>query len=220
MSKFKSVGEMIKAGDYEALKNNLESRNDKQLDALKEIGNSGLRDIDALLFYAMDYKADRMMDILEILVSYGANPNVIGANQLTVLMKASSANNVAAINFLTAQPDINLEARDAGGFLSAAHYAVKSNAVQAFYRLVEAGVDPHYVDPISGKNYLHYAAYECHAEMVDALIGLKIDPTLEDAIDNAIPSEMVQEGEEFEPIFDKLEEYRNSVKQNNTGFEL
>ncbi len=220
MSKYKSVGEMIKAGDYEALKNNLESRNDKQLAALEEIGNSGLRDIDALLFYAMDYKADRMMDVLELLVTYGANPNVIGANQITVLMKASAANNVAAIDFLTSQPNINLNARDAGGFLSAAHYAVQNNAVEAFNKLVEAGVDPHYVDPISGKNYLHYAAYECHAEMVDALIALNVDPTLEDAVDNALPSEMVQEGEEFAPIFDKIEEYRNKVKQNNTGFEI
>lgn len=220
MSKYKTVGEMIKAGDYEALKNNLESRNEKQLAALEEIGNSGLRDIDALLFYAMDYKNDRMMDVLELLVSYGADPKVEGANQITLLMKAATANNVAAINFLVTQPDINLNARDAGGFLSAAHYAVTSNSVDAFNKLVEAGVDPHYIDPISGKTYLHYAAYECNAEMVDALIALKVDPTIEDAVDTALASEMVQDTEEFIPLFEKLEEYRKSVAKNSTGFEL
>jgi len=211
---------MIKAGDYEALKNHLESRTALQLKELEQVGSNGLRDIDSLLFYSMNYKSERMVDILTLLLNFGADPNVTNQNGTTLLMSAAEANNEEAIKVLLNSKDIDLKKLDATGFSMATHYAVRANAVQAFQALIDAGMDAHYVCPLHGKNYLHIAAAEGNTEMCDLLISLKVDPTLEESIDNSLASELVPSDESFAPLFDKIEEYRNSVKQHSTGFEL
>lgn len=217
---YTSLGQMVKAGDYEALKNYLEAQNEKALKAFEEINPQGLREIDALLFHSMKYTNERQLDIMELLIKFGANPNVSNKDQVTILMQACGANNVEAVKALLKQDGIDVNKKDGSAVWDAGHYAVNADAVEAFAELVNAGLDPKAVSTMNGRSYLHYAASEGFDKMCDALIAYGVDPTVEEKIDDCIAAEFVPNDEQFTPLLEKLEEYRTQFKGTKSDFDF
>lgn len=213
-TKYTSISQMIKAGDYDSIKANLESRNDAGLAQLKEIESNGMKTIDALLFFATKHQTPRQGDIISILVEYGADINISDKNGITILMSACANNNKEMVAALLQIPSLKKDKLDNSGQSTAMHYAVKDDAIDCFDLLVADGADVNYVCMMTGRNYLHIACAEGSEKIVDRLISLGVDPTLEDALESAVPAEYVPSSEKFNSLFEKVKEYQE--KQTNT----
>lgn len=216
--KYKSVAQMVKAGDYEAMKGYFDANPDK----VKEYAQPGdtARTIDVLLMTAAQHKSERQVDIFELLIANGADINAVDKNGTTLLMMAASNNDTALIKTLLEVPNINVRQMDEN-FTMATHHAISADAVEAFQVLYETQkFDINELkDILSGMTYLHWAAKDCNQKVCQMLIDYGIDATVEDA-EGILASEYVPEKPEYEELFDKIEAHRNTQKSTKSAFDF
>lgn len=213
INKYKSGGEMVKVGDFDAIKALLERH--KETDNCKKLKDTEDRimsELDALLWYAPKYNKNKQQkDIIKLLLEYGANPNCSDASGVTPIITAAGWNDLETFKLLI-NNGADPKKCDHSSF-SPLYYAIKEESIDIIdYIVKECNIDIDEIDPISGKTVFHYAAYACLQKTIDKLIELGADPTIEDMIDDAIPSEMVPDDKENEELFVKLEEYRAKYK--------
>lgn len=229
--KYKSLGQMVKAVDYEALKNYFDSADENALKQLNEVNEKGRKNIDLLLQASIVAKGERQLDIVDLLLKQGADINMADKNGMTLLMAAAAENNVESLNFLINHPDVDVVKLDEI-FKKATHYAVLNNAVDAFTILFNTGkFDINEKTSLREETYLHMAAQEGHVEMCEKLMELGIDPTIEEALEGSLAASFVPEGqdidgqphpdaEKYNMLFEKLEDYREGFKKNTNSFDF
>lgn len=232
MARYKSVGQMVKAGDYEALKEFFTTTETSVLNAIKEVNEKGTRDIDSLLQFAIAAKGERQLDIVELLIKYGANINMTDKNGATLLMVAAQNNNLETMRFLMQNPNIELNKIDEI-FKKATHYAVMGNAVEAFDLLYQTGqFDINEKTMLAEETYLHFATQQGSVEIAYRLMELGIDPTVENAVEGSLAAAYVPEVEDnedgspgadadkYNKLFEDLENYREKFKKSNNAFDF
>ncbi len=215
--KYKTLGEMVKAGDYDVLCEKLQETKDsgKLEDFLKIPQGRLICEMDVLLLYATQYKNDRSKEIIQKLIEFGSDVGCRDANGITPFMTAAHGNNVDSMKLFV---EVGYDAFDEdNGVHSALYHAVKGDAPEAIEYLVkEIGIDIDKVDA-HGRVVFHYAASDGLEKSVDKLIELGANPMIETKYDEdgAIPAELVPEGDDWEEMAAKLAQYYYDFKAND-----
>lgn len=214
--KYTSLGQMVKAGDYASLEAIIiEYKKEDKLKQFLEIQEGQvMNQMDQLLWYTPNYKGNEdNLKIAKLLIENGANPNSVDNLGRTPIMVAASDDDIDMLSlYISLGADINKA--DVGGN-RCIYYAVTSESINAIEFLCKNGVNVNRQDVLSGQTMLHLACGEGFEKSIEKLIELGADPTLEDYLDDALPSECVPATDEFEPLFEKIEAYRTEWNENN-----
>lgn len=236
--KYTSVDKMIKAFDVQAIKDFFNSCGEETIKKYKNeypvFGKkqSVFNTIDTLLVMAAQLpsvqktkdeqgnvveedKSKEQFEIIKILVENGANVNLkFDQANRTLLMVAVRNNSLGTMKALLSMgADSSLLDE---GLKNIVEIGIEGQAIDCLKELNNLGlIDIAYKTILTEQNYLHTACRyirEIEAEnVVEFFINLGVDPTAED-YENALPVEYIPEGEDYEEIYTKLENYRQEFK--------
>lgn len=204
--KYKSLGEMLKKGDFECLLNDLKEM--KNQDKLKELiyknSENPFSQLDQLLFFFPTYCIKNIKteegtlilgtdllpyakEALEFILSLGADPNVYMTNGENAFLKACELQNTDIIDYLIHNPYNKANYKHADGKCNnGLFYATMAEATNSIEYLVKkCSLD------INEKNFfsdnqtvLFYACGHMKESSFYKLIELGADPSIEDAYGN------------------------------------
>lgn len=211
---YNGLGSMIKAGDYDALKDWLEENKDGKLkEFLEKAPGYQLCQMDILLCESPKYhENERNCDIIQLLIDYGASVDCCDTNGVTPLMFAASANDVEAMKVLVAAgSEID---RGDGGSNRVLYHAVMGEAEDAIAFIVnDLGVDMNKPHPLTTETVLHNACYGAKEKSVYKLMELGVDPTIETE-DGDLAGDFIPDGEDWNEMFEKTQAYYEEYKAN------
>lgn len=200
--RYKSTGAILKAGDFEALMEDLQEMKDK--DNFKEFNKRTNKDpisqFDDLLFYfpqyAVKYEKNKdgememtreilpgAMETLKFMLENGANPNAYMKNGENTYLKACEVPNAEILGYLINNPyqKVDLTHTDGMGNTGLWYATMAQSTDVIEYLVKECGVD------INAKNFLsndqtvmHYACGHGKEKSFDKLIELGANPTIKD----------------------------------------
>ncbi len=209
VKRYSSLGQIVREGDLEALHFYIDKfKQNNDFDALlSQRENHIFSQMDELLWHASEFKDnEKALDVVEALVSYGANPNMKDKSGITLFMKAAEDNNVALMDLLVNKFNINLNEEDYG-FHDVAYHITQKDSVEALEFIVKLGYDVDKQD-IYGRTVLHLAAGVPAEKCVDKLIEINANPLIKDkGTEHAIASQYVPNGDDWDELFEKLESY-------------
>lgn len=211
---YSGLGAMVKAGDYDVLKDWLEENKDGKLKEFLEIPQGySLCQMDILLCESPKYhENERNIDIIKLLIQYGANIHCSDKNGITPLMFSASANDIEAMKVLIeAGSEID---RGDGASNRVLYHAVMGEAEDAIeYIVKDLGVDMNKPHPLTTETVLHNACYEAKEKSVYKLMELGVDPTIETE-DGDLAGEFIPDGDDWNEMFEKMQEYVDNYKAN------
>jgi hypothetical protein len=212
---YNSLGSMVKAGDYDVLKEYLEEykANGKIPEILEVQQGYSLCPIDILLCEAPKFhENEKNTDIIKLLIEYGANPNCSDKNGITPLMFSASANDIGAMQVLIdSGADIN---QGDGASNRILYHAVMGEAEDAITFIAnDLGVDINKPHPLTTETVLHNACYGAKEKSVYKLMELGVDPTIETE-DGDLAGEFIPDGEDWNEMFERMEQYVEEFKAN------
>lgn len=218
---YKSLGAMMKAGDYETLLADLEEMksNGTLKDFLKTTSQNPISEFDDLLFFFPQYacktiKKDdgeeektnelfpKAMDFLEFSLKNGANPNAYMKNGENCYLKACEIKNTTVLDYLINNQynPVDLTHTDGKGN-NGLFYATMAESTEAIEYLVNSCNFN-----INEKNFLsndetclHYACGHGKLKSFDTLISLGANPTILDSYE-CPPHKMIMPGYDEETI--------------------
>ncbi len=218
---YKSLGQMMKAGDFEALLSDLIEM--KQKDTLKDFckttSTNPISEFDDLLFFFPQYACKvikkekeepiitnelhpKAMEFLEFALANGANPNAYMKNGENCFLKACEIKNTDVLNYLINNKynKVDLTHTDGMGN-NGLFYATMSEATEVMEYLVkEQGFNVNQKNFLSNdESFLHYACGHGKEKSFDKLIELGADPTLQDNY-GCKPYEMIMAAYDEETI--------------------
>lgn len=206
---YSSLGQAIANDDAYSLKYYLEET--KKADGIKDYliveEHKPFCVLDELLWHCVKFEENKnIVEIVNILVDYGANLNCKDLGGTTFAMNCAYANNVKLLNLLFEKNLINLDEEDYG-FHDIAYYAVQQDGVEVLGRLMDMGYNPEKQD-LLGRTVFHFAAGIPAEKCIDLLIERKVNPTIKDySNENAFPSQIIPSGEDFDDLYEKIEQY-------------
>lgn len=237
-NKYKSVSSMIKALDADAVKDFFNTCSIEKIKEMKTTiePKTRLSTINTLLYMAVIEKAvyedkdkntinkeNEQKKIIDILLENGANPNIQDDNGQTLLMYAARSNNLSSFTSLLDNHNVDHTIKHQG-LEDVADVAVKSGAVEVFEEILNRGlVDINRTNFMTNETFLHLACKrikEVDAElMVEFLINKNIDPTVEN-YEGVLAVEFVPELDDYNEIFEKLENHREKFKKDVDDFDF
>lgn len=220
---YKSLGAMLKAGDFEVLLEDLEKM--KSTDELKSFAKTTSKDpiseFDNLLFFFPQYSVKRIknekdeeeltnellpgaMKFLEFALKNGANPNAYMKNGENTFLKSCEIPNKDVVDYLIHNPHNPVDVTHTDGMGNTGlFYATMSQSTEVLEYLVK---DCNF--NINEKNFLstdqtvmHYACGHGKEKSFDKLIELGANPTLKDG-NGYQPFEMILPAYDEETIED------------------
>ena len=208
------LGAMVKAGDYDALKDWLEeNKNGKLKDFLEVRQGYALCEMDILLCAAPQYhENEKSREVVQLLLDYGSNPNCSDKNGITPLMFAASANDVETMKVLIAA-GAEIDKGD-GASNRILYHAAMGEAEDAIAFIVnDLGVDINKPNPFSTETVLHNACYAAKEKSVYKLMELGVDPTIETE-DGELAGQFIPDGDDWNELFEKMQTYYDEYKAN------
>ncbi|NCQ50346.1 hypothetical protein GW796_00310 [archaeon] len=221
---YKSLGAMLKAGDFEILIKDLtEMKSSGELKKLsKTTEQSPISEFDDLLFFFPEYSVvatkdengerkltkeliPRALELLEFLLENGANPNAYMKNGVNTYLKSCEVPNVAILDYLINNPfnKVNLSHTDGMGNTGLL-YATMSESIDVIDYLVnKCNFNVNEKNILSNnQTVLHYACGNGKEASFDKLIELNANPSMKDS-DGYKPLDTMLLG--YDP--DTIEEY-------------
>ena len=218
---YKSLGQMLKHGDFEALLYDLEEM--KKTDSFKKFTQTNdknpISEFDDLLFYFPQYCCKtiedkngnsimtdelhpKAMEFLEFSLKNGANPNAYMRNGENAFLKSCEIKNTKILDFLINNPyvEVNIKHGDGMGN-NALFYATMSEATEVIEYLVnKCNFDVNHKNFLSNnETCLHYACGHGKEKSFDKLIELGASPIVVDSY-GCKPVEMIMAGYDEETI--------------------
>jgi ankyrin repeat protein len=117
------------------------------------------------------------MDLVQLLLDAGADPNIGNKLDITPLLQASRYGNAGMISALL-DSGAKLEVA-AIGTETALMAAARSGNVEAVKVLLDAGANPNATEPLDNQTALMWAVAEGHQEIVTVLIDAGADPDMQ-----------------------------------------
>lgn len=209
---YKSLGQMLKAGDFETLNNDLIKMKEagELKDLQKTTSSNPISEFDDLLFFFPQYAVKKeknekgeeiqgtellpgAMDFLKFALSNGANPNAYMKNGENTFLKSCELQNTEILNYLIKNDFCPANVNHQDGMCNdALFYATMAQATNALEYLVrEVGMDinrKNFLD--NNRSALFYACGYGLEKSIDKLLELGADPTLKDMY-NYQPYEMM-----------------------------
>lgn len=207
--KYRSLGQMVKAGDAAALSEAVASfrKGGPLVDTQKHM-------LAQLLWHAAELGH---LDVVRVLVEEGeANPAIRDQNGLTPLLIASFKGHDKIIDFLVNHGcDIDEPSVDGK---TALMFAAELDKPEVIRLLISRGAE---LDAITldGRTALHFACMgaeeKTSSAAVEALMEAKANPAIADMIENAFPEQLVDE--ESDATYSALVEYRKNWESGNVA---
>ena len=218
---YKSLGQMLKAGDFdtllEDLKKMLESGELKNFN--KRTIDNPISEFDELLFHFPKYACKtvqledgtiestnellpRSMEFLEFALKNDANPEAYMKNGENCYLKACEAKNSSIVQYLIENPYKKVDINYADGMGNdGLFYATMAESTEVIELLVKKyGFNPSKQNFLSNnESYLHFACGHGKEKSFDKLIELGADPTVLDNYGYK-PYEMILAGYDEETI--------------------
>lgn len=198
---YKSLGAMLKAGDFEALLNDLHEMQEKGefKKFAQTSSNNPISELDDLLFFFPQYccktenkgdtliKTDelqpRAMEFLEFCLKNGGNPNAYMKNGENCFLKACELDNLEVLIYLINNKYNKVDLKHTDGMgNNGLFYATLAEKTKMIEFLVnDLGFDINHKNFLSNnESCLHYACGHLKEKSVDCLLKLGADPTLTD----------------------------------------
>lgn len=218
---YKSLGQMLKNGDFEALLNDLQEmqKTDDFKNFIKTTEKNPISEFDDLLFYFPQYsckpKEDvegnitytnelqpRALEFLEFCLKNGANPNAYMRNGENAFLKACEINNIQILDNLINNPYVNINIKHGDGMgNNALFYATMAEATDVIEYLVKkCDFDVNHKNFLSNnETCLHYACGHGKEKSFDKLLELGASPVITDSYGYK-PFEMIMAGYDEETI--------------------
>ncbi len=218
---YKSLGQMLKNGDFETLLNDLQEmqKNDDFKNFIKTTEKNPISEFDDLLFYFPQYACKttedsegkitltdelqpKALEFLEFCLKNGANPNAYMRNGENSFLKACESKSVEVLDYLinNAHVEINIKHGDGMGN-NALFYATMAEATEVMEYLVKkCGFDVNHKNFLSNnETCLHYACGHGKEKSFEKLLELGASPIITDSY-GCKPVEMIMAGYDEETI--------------------
>ena len=204
--KYKSLGEMIKNGDYVSLLEKLKSMNEKEFKNITSTSEENpISQLDNLVFFIPDYvykkteegvntqeKHPGLFEFFKWSLEQGANPDSSIKYGVSCFLKSCTLPDPEIVKFiLDNNSSTNLKQQDGRG-KDALMYSVEHNSEEVFDFLIntnEFDINKKYIF-LNNKTILHTACVTANELMIDKIISLGGDLTLIDDYENT-PCEMI-----------------------------
>ncbi len=218
---YKSLGQMLKNGDFEALLNDLQAmqKTDEFKNFIKTTEKKPISEFDDLLFYFPQYSCKttedeegkliltnelqpRAIEFLEFCLKNGANPNAYMKNGENAFLKSCEIKNTDVLDYLLNNPYVSVNIKHGDGMgNNALFYATMSEATEVIEYLVKkCDFDINHKNFLSNnETCLHYACGHGKEKSFDKLIELGASPILTDSYGYK-PVEMIMAGYDEETI--------------------
>ena len=200
--KYSSLGQIVKAGDAATLDEWVSGIvTNKAKSTMSEEETQDM--FDKLLWHSFRGGHN---DCAKVLLDKGGATLSFGDEDgVTCLLAAAMSNNPDTIDTAIAA-GASLSETDCDG-RTPAMLAADADAEKCLTRLFELGVDPD-EQSLDGLCAMHIAAAKGSKKAMDVLIASRANPTLEEMMDGAIPSQFVDQ-EDHPDMYDALEDYRS-----------
>jgi hypothetical protein len=200
---YKSLGAMLKAGDFTTLLENLEQM--KQSEELKSFAKTTtqnpISEFDDLLFFFPQYSVKQeknekgemiltneilpgAMDFLKFALENGANPNAYMRNGENTFLKACEVPNAEIVGYLVNNPFIKLDLTHTNGVghngLMYATLAQSTDVIEYLVKECDFNVN-NKIFLSHNQTVLHYACGNGKEQSFDKLIELGANPTIKDS---------------------------------------
>lgn len=188
---YKSLGQMLKAGDFEALIKDLEelkaSGDIKQL--ISKTSENPISELDELLFFTPQYMTDgkvvkdRALEFIDLALELGANPNAYMKNGENTVLKLCELETVEPLKHLIENNKIVVDLTHTDGMGNdCMFYAVMANSPTLIeYLNKEHSFDVNKKNFLSNdQTYLHYACGHGKEDSIEKLVELGGDLTIKD----------------------------------------
>ena len=208
--KYRSLGQMVKANDFEELK--------KTIEAIKETSGWGEQNIETsnkLLLAALSLGA---LESVKVLIETGdASIDIRDDNGFSPILMACSSNKPDVVDFLL-KKGANISDVSVDG-MTALIVAAISDADQVIeYLINKAGIDINEMS-LDGRTALHMAAIgneeTTSAKAIETLISLGADPTIKEAMSDAYAEEYIDQ--EHDDTYALLSQYRSDWEAGKKG---
>lgn len=213
-NKYKSLGEMVKKGDFLNLYNELiEIEKDEK--RLKELLNkaNGTSELEGLLYFIPQYclnedkkLKEKVLESVDKIISLGANPNAIFKSGITPFMQACEYANKEYVEHFYNVAKVDCNQGDGRG-ARPLYYAMMGENIEILDYLVkdlELNVNQKMI-LLDGKTVFHSACMEMKEKSIFKLMELGARPDMYDDTEN-LPCQLI-------PNFDE-EIYDDSDKDN------
>jgi len=199
---YKSLGQMLKAGDFESLLDDLQAmkKSGELKNFSKTTSQNPISEFDDLLFFFPQYAVKtiknkdgtiektgelypKAMDFLKFCLENGANPNAYMKNGENTYLKACEINNTEILDYLINNPYNPIDLTHADGMGNTGlFYATMAEAIDILdYLVKKCNFNVNEKNFLSNnQTVLHYACGHGKEKSFDKLIELGANPTLKD----------------------------------------
>lgn len=193
-NEYDSLGQALKNKDFKILLSDLKGYSEESWEILKEHQHELPSELDKLLLYIPEFIINNdgsidkeAFEVVNLILSNGANPNASFKNLITPFMMACTINNIDFVKCLLDSKYIkpNILQGDAGGNNSL-YYAVRSESVDIIDLLIKeynVDINKQYL-LTNNKTMFHQACAEGLENSIKKLIELNVNPNLRDDYDN------------------------------------
>lgn len=203
---YKSLGQMLKAGDFDALLDDLHKmKNSGELKNFnKKNSQKPISEFDDLLFYFPQYAVKytevvendekkmvmtselqpRAMEFLKFCLENGANPNAYMKNGENTYLKSCEIPNTEVLDYLINNPYTKADLAHTDGMGNTGlFYATMAESTQVMEYLVKTcGINVNDKNFLSNdETVLHYACGHAKEKSIDKLMELGANPTIKDS---------------------------------------
>lgn len=204
--KYKSLGEMIKNGDYVSLLEKLKVMNEKEFKSITITSEENpISQLDSLIFFIPDYvykktpegvntseKYSGLFEFFKWSIEKGANPDSSIKYGVSCFLKSCSLPDSELVEFIIENNSFtNLKQQDGRG-KDGLMYSVENNSESVFDFLIntnEFDINKKYIF-LNNKTILHSACVTANEPMIDKIISIGGDLTVIDDYENT-PCEMI-----------------------------